>query len=437
MRVLLLAPRVSDAEAALPLGLAYLASALEAAGHEAVGADLSFEGPEAVARRAARGGVGAVLATSLTSTLGEVARACRLVGGSCGAPAALGGPHATALPDHALATGAFAAVAVGEGEGRAAAIAEALAGRGELCRVPGIVLPGGARTGPPPPPPDPDSLAFPRREAFPEGRYEGMPARGRYAPIVTSRGCPRSCAHCPAPSLWGPPRRRSAANVADEAEHLASRGYAELHLEDDSFASDRAHAVAVCQALAGRCPGLAWACPNGLHPDDLDARLVAEMARSGCRSIALGIESLDPAVLGILGRPTDLGRLPALVNGARGAGMDVAGYFLLGVPGAPPQDGASLARRALALGLDTAHFSVLEPLPGSALFARLLAEGAPLEALLAGRVPGVDREAALRERARAYRRFYAGRRGLAVAWRAVAGGRPLGRLAKRLKGCLA
>ncbi|MDP7079154.1 MAG: radical SAM protein [Candidatus Undinarchaeales archaeon] len=434
MRVLLLAPRVSDGESTLPLGLAYIAAVLEADGCEVFGRDLSFTGPEDVAREAADLGVDAVLASSLTSTLGQVAAACDMVRCATGAPVALGGPHATALPAHALGAGDFDALMVGEGEDRVVPLVRALTGNGRLARVPGLLLPGGISTGPAPLPPDPDSLPYPRREAFPESLYSGMPARGPYTPLVTSRGCRRRCAHCPSHSLVGGPRRRSPANVADEVEHLLSRGYREFQVEDDGFAEDRGHVVGICDAFRERGLDIDWACTNGLHPDDLDEGLLAALAETGCYSIALGIESLDRSVLATLCRPMDLERIAGLVRAAHDHGMEVSGYFMLGLPGTVLNDGGLLADEALALDLDTAHFSVFSPLPGSPIFSRLIAEGASVDELVAGNVPGMDRIALDAESARAYRRFYAGRKGVAVVHQALSTGRPFEPLVKKFKG---
>ena len=434
MRVLLLAPRVTDGESALPLGLAYIAAVLEADGCEVFGRDLSFTGPEDLAREAADLGVNVVLASSLTSTLGQVATACDMVRRATGAPVALGGPHATALPSHALDAGDFDAVMVGEGEDRVVPLVRALVGSGRLARIPGLHLPGSRSTGPPPLPPDPDTLPCPRREAFPENLYSGMPARGSYTPLITSRGCGHRCAHCPSSSFVGGPRRRSPTNVADEVEHLLSRGYREFHVEDDGFAEDRCHVLGICETFQERGLDIDWVCANGLHPDDLDEGLLAAMAETGCYSITLGIESLDRSVLATLCRPIDLERIAGLIRTAHDHGMEVGGYFMLGLPGTELNDGAVLADEALALDLDTAHFSVFSPLPGSPIFSHLIADGASVDELVAGKVPGMDQIALDAESARAYRRFYAGRKGVAVARQALSSGRPLEPLVKKFKG---
>ena len=433
MRVLLLAPRVTEGESTLPLGLAYIASVLEADGCEVLGRDLSFTGPEDVAQEAAALEVDVVLASSLTSTLGQVSAACDKLRRATGVPIALGGPHATALPTHALDAGGFDAVLVGEGEDRVLPLVRALSGSGRLTRVPGLRLPDGASTGPALSPPDPDALPFPRRDAFPESLYSGMPSRGPYTPLITSRGCGRRCAHCPSRSLVGGPRRRSPDNVADEVEHILSCGYREVHVEDDGFTEDRGHVLGICDAFKERGLDIDWACTNGLHPDDLDEGLLASMAGAGCYSIALGIESLDRSTLATLCRPMDLERIAGLVRAAHDHGIEVCGYFMLGIPGMELNDGASLADEALALDLDTAHFSVFSPLPGSPIFSRLAADGASVDELVAGRVPGMDRATLEVESTRAYRRFYAGHKGVAVARKALSTGRPLEPIVKKFK----
>jgi hypothetical protein len=153
---------------------------------------------------------------------------------------------------------------------------------------------------------------------------------------------------------------------------LAGRGVRRILIEDDCFGADRSHVLALCRALreSAAAPPR-WEVVNGVRPADLDPGVIDAIAAAGCRGLALGIEAAPRVGPGAR---YDARTLPALVAHARARGIEVTGYYLVGQR--PDRDGRSggletrrddLAafRHARSLGLDRAHFSVVEPLPGS------------------------------------------------------------------------
>ncbi len=369
MRVLLVYPGL-DFEIAYPLGLAYVAAALEGAGHRVSGYDAGLDG---------MAGLGRVLEEQRPEVVGiavwspnrERAAAAARLAKRAGARVLIGGPHVTVDPRGALAlTGADAAV-VGEGEATAPQILAAWAAGRPLSEVPGAawLTDGALAAGPPRPPAvDLDALPLADRRVFDAARYpHSWAARApKAASLVTSRGCPRACAHCPSPSLYrGRGRQRSPAGVVAEGRAQAAAGVGHRLIEDEHPTAHRRGWLAICAALERARLGLSWSCPNGLRPETLDAEVLGAMARAGCARIALGVETPDPAQLARLGRhtPDDARRAAAA---ARAAGIEVTAYFMMGLPGDGPAAPLGLLREAAALRCSGAHFSLFEPLPGSA-----------------------------------------------------------------------
>ncbi|MFH1469536.1 MAG: radical SAM protein [Pseudomonadota bacterium] len=380
MRVLLVFPGLHH-ENAFPLGLAYLAAGLRHVGHEVLGCDLGLEPPATLRRRLDEGRPDLVGIAIWAANTRRAAEAARLVRAHSRARLVVGGPHATIAPAEVLrATGAEVAL-LGEADRSLVTLADAAA-RGEALRgLPGTAWldeRGASHLGSAAADPtDLDALPAPDREVFVLARYRrgwvrGAPLR---APLLTSRGCPAGCAHCSAPALHrGRWRPRSPAAVVAEAVALArEHGAGWIDVEDEQPLVDRDRFLEICARWA-QAPGApAWGCPNGLRPEALDEPLVAAMAHAGCRHIALGVEAASPEVLAALGRHPELEPSRAAVRWCREHGIDVAAYFMLGLPGEEPGASRAALRAAQTLAPSSAHFSVYRPIPG----ARLAAEAIP------------------------------------------------------------
>ncbi len=377
MSVLLVQPRVG-AERAYPLGLATLIPGLNAAGHEVLGCDLSDESLSDLVRKVSRVDlVGFHLPSVALSRVREAVRAIRARGANPALPVVVGGPHATLFPEEALdETGADAAVA---GEAEVVfprVVAAALAG--ETPVLPGVhwsTQKSRSRRPPPPLLPDLDQQPFADRTVFPIRAYTHAmrSAAVPYTPVVSSRGCRRSCAHCPAPALHPEGfRARSPEHVHGELEWLARRhGVRCVHFEDDDFFADRARVEALCDRLCSTPPGLVWEVVNGVPPERLDPVLLDVIARAGCRSLVLSVEIVaddrsSGGRVGAVRTGYPAGGIRDLVEEAARRGITVGGYFIIGMPGQPLTRDMASIRASYGLGLARADYSIYQWIPGSA-----------------------------------------------------------------------
>jgi len=364
--VLLVYPGL-DFEIAYPLGLAYVAAALKGAGHDVSGYDAGLDGMEGLQAAMDRARPEVVGLAVWSPNVPQATRAAAIVRGS-GARLMIGGPHVTVDPATALReVGADAAV-VGEGEATTPALLAAWAAGEDPGAVPGVALPDGRRGPKRAPARDLDALPLADRAVFDPGRYPHTWARAapKAAALVTSRGCPRACAHCPAPTMYkGRWRARAPAAVAEEARLLGAMGFGHLLIEDEHPTADRRRWLAVCEALG--TTGLSWSCPNGLRPETLDQEVLAAMAAGGCSRFALGIETVDAERLKKLGRHREIEQSRRVVAWARAVGIEVTAYFMIGLPGESNGTSLRVLREATRLGVSGAHFSLFAPLPGSRL----------------------------------------------------------------------
>lgn len=287
---------------------------------------------------------------------------------------AVGGHHATVLPEQVMACGAVDFVIRGEGEEAMVALARALTGRGRLGSVPGLVwrLPRGELGMNPPavvgdldrlPPGAMDLVA---RQAYRRG--------GRGAVQITaSRGCPYRCSYCAFGDPAAPPyRRRSVDAVLAEIDAAAAEtdiGF--IDFEDENLSLDRAWFVALLKGIRRRfAPGaVELRAMNGLMPSTLDDELLRLMQAAGFRSLNLSLGTAVPRRARFFRRPDLRRAFDRALFAAAPLGMTAVGYIIVGAPGQPAGESLSdllfLARRPVLAGL-----SVYYPVPRTLDFER-------------------------------------------------------------------
>ncbi len=315
--------------------------------------------------------------TCLTDFLPEVVDATKALK-EMGKPVAIGGPHATALPQETLAQTGCDFVVVGEGEKTMAELARYVeAGRtGEPPA--GVLAATGGSVTPRPLAESLDELPFPDWRQMAPASYQRAPHGGLIknfpvAPITSTRGCPYDCSFCASPKLWGRRIRfRSPSNVVDEIEWLVRDfGVKEIHFEDDNLTLKREHAAGICREILDRGIEITWATPNGIRVDAVTPELLAQMRESGCYYVAFGIESGSPAILQNVNKKTNLDRIEQAVRWAHEAGMITQGFFIFGLPGETRETIDETIRFAKRIALDRAQFLLLDLLPGSKLWDQL------------------------------------------------------------------
>lgn len=287
----------------------------------------------------------------------------------------VGGPHATLFPEEVLAEPAVDLVILGEGE---RVVGEAIRAwrSGDPASIPGAVwqkrwtqrgfLSNRSRRridqlGELPPP---------DRAVFTIDAYGGMATRrARYTQLVAGRGSDRTDAHCPlARLLPGGRRTRPVQHVVEEMTMLRDRfAVGEYHFEDDGLLEDSHYVTDLCRLIRKELPGAIWQCPNGNHPDDLHVGMLEELAAAGCYRIYLQLHGPHPEAMRLLKRPWDPARIGPLTGEARRVGIELGGYFTLGLPDESPSRMQQTVRFAVDSGLRWAQFTRFDVVPGSQL----------------------------------------------------------------------
>ena len=391
-----------------PLGLAYVAASVRAAGFgyhviDAVGeafdqiapyaerTDLMVQGlgiDEIVDRIPADSdviGLGCMFSTlwPITRRIAEAARA-RFPE----ALIVLGGEHGTAVPEHVLGNSPIDVVVLGEGEETFVNLLRAHAAGTPLAEVSGIAFGDGANvvnTGLSPRNREIDAIPVPDWDSFPIEGYIGRHQIngvnvGRSMPLLATRGCPYQCTFCSSPGMWT--RRyiaREPERVVDEMAHYVTRyRVTNFDFQDLTAIVNRRWAIAFCKALIARDLNITWQMPSGTRSEIFDEEIADLLMRSGCYALAFAPESGSPEILKLVEKQVDLDNMLEAMRITLERGMKLSAFLVIGFPDdttATLKETMSLVRRMARRGVYDLSVTKFVPYPGSALFKRLQAEG--------------------------------------------------------------
>lgn len=254
-------------------------------------------------------------------------------------------------------------------------------------------------------------LPRPRHELFPRRGYRFSFARhARFATVLTDYGCPYPCTFCVIGTLGF--KTRPVVDVLEELDALRADGVRELFFMDQTFGVRRDRALELCAELARR-GDLSWTAFT--RPDTADGELLEAMARAGCHTVILGVESASDELLESYRKGYDARGVGAAVRRARAAGLRVVGTFIVGLPEDTAESLEDSLQLAIELELDFMSLNVAVPRFGTGFRARVVQDGLASReelvmdqggatAALATRTLG--REEVLAIKRRMVRRFY-------------------------------
>lgn len=350
MRVLLIYSNQSrELVPAPPIGLSYVATAAQAAGHQVELLDLAFSGnllgdlarsieafaPEVVGLSIRN--IDNVIQQRFTSPLNAlleqvaVIRAKARTATGQAVPLVLGGPAISILAEKALSVFGADYAVVGEGERVFPALLEAIGQKALPENIPGVcywrdevpvrnkttLLPHFAHAG--------------MEQWISWRRYQD---EGGTWPIQTKRGCPMNCVYCAYPLVEGRRfRQREPSEVVDEIERvLREVGPRTFEFVDSTFNLPASHAVAICEEIIRRGVKANFTA-MGVNPLDVPPALFPLMKRAGFNSIMITAEAGCDTMLDNLGKGFTMKEVNTCLDMVRSAGLKSMWFFMLGGPG--------------------------------------------------------------------------------------------------------
>lgn len=216
-----------------------------------------------------------------------------------------------------------------------------------------------------------------RPETYPEAQHGAFFKNFPIAPVMVTRGCPYPCTFCAGNLVSGKKiRRRSAENVLAEIKALRDDyGIREFHIIDDNFTMDRDYTKDFLRKLKAMDLGMSWATPNGVRMDSLDEEVLKLMKETGLYLISLGIESGSDEVLRLMKKGITTSDIREHMKMIDDAGIDMAGFFILGFPGETAETIKQTIKFSTELPLKRANFFTYLPFPGTESYRELQASG--------------------------------------------------------------
>jgi anaerobic magnesium-protoporphyrin IX monomethyl ester cyclase len=390
-----------------PLGLAYVAGALKAAGHEVKVIDAIAQSPEQI------NPFNKDLVTiglCIEEILQLIPSDTELIGFSCmfsmnwmndralidavgdkfpGIPLIAGGEHITATAEFSLAkTKHLKVCALGEGEETVVELVGAIQTHKSLKEVSGIVYKdseGIHTTAPRKRVRDIGSIPWPAWNLFPMDKYYEHSMvygvdRGKSVPIMATRGCPFSCTFCSSPDMWGTTySMRDPEDVANEIEFM-QKNYAIVNFDffDLTAIIDKKWIIRFCKIILERDIKMTWQIPAGTRSEAITDEVAHLLYQSGCRNITYAPESGSPEILKAIKKRVVLKNMLRSMGYANKEGMNIKINVIMGFPEEKHSniwETFKFLIQSSWVGVHDMAPSIFQPYPGSALFRKLKEEG--------------------------------------------------------------
>jgi radical SAM superfamily enzyme YgiQ (UPF0313 family) len=340
MRILLIsANRERMPYPVAPLGLAYIAEALLAEGHDCRAIDLCFSAdveqdliqsvadfpPDAI-------GISLRNLDNLTyppsiSYLPELEETIAIMRRLTSAPIVIGGSGFSLAPLPLMQRLEVEFGIVGEGERSMAELVRRVEKGASCDGIPGVLIRGKDEFLPPRPL---DSFGIPARSVLDNKRYL---QEGGMANIQTKRGCPFNCIYCTYPLLEGKHvRARDVGEVVRELKDLQTeQGVDYCYFVDDIFNYPPDYTEALLREMIAQGVKMKWTA--FVNPRFLTPEITALMAEAGCQGVELGVDSGSSKILRLYGKGFETQDIINASQHCRGADLNFALYLLLGGPG--------------------------------------------------------------------------------------------------------
>lgn len=208
-------------------------------------------------------------------------------------------------------------------------------------------------------------MPFARRDMFDSGQFLTQ------AVFEATRSCVHDCEFCVAPAAWG--RKQYQKPIEWVINDIRQLGQKKLIFVDLNLISDKEYARELFTQLIPL--NVQW---FGLSTVLLahDPELMELVARSGCKGLLLGLETVTPESLRDAKKKFNSSvNFKKVIGDLHHLGISIQGCFVFGLDHDTPDVFDATVDFALDAGVDLPRFAVLTPFPGTPLHHRLDKEG--------------------------------------------------------------
>ena len=190
-------------------------------------------------------------------------------------------------------------------------------------------------------------------------------SRGVVNNFMVSRGCPRAenCAFCG--QLFGHTKRcKPTLLIEKEMRAWIGAGALSIRFQDDNLAmlgEERLEQIFECTSNFG----IAWAANSRV--DTINEKKLSQMQRAGCKILYFGVESFSDEALSFSDKGTTVSRARRALKMTVDAGIRPGAFFLIGLPGENKRS-LKKALRFVRENKVLVRPYILCPIPGTPLF---------------------------------------------------------------------
>ncbi len=288
-----------------------------------------------------------------------------------GVPVALGGPHSTFLPEESLEYADY--VIRGEGEETLVELLENLKADRPLDTIKGLSFKDSRQ----------EAVHNPARELIKDLNEAPIPdfsivykwaEKAKVVPIATSRGCPFACRFCSVIPMFGRKYRFKSIDRIIEEIRAAAPQKGHVFFIDDNFAANKKRTKTLLKTLIEKNIKIEWSAQ--MRTDIAkDTELLELMEKSGCFSVYIGFESINPKTLSLYNKGQVLEDIEDSIRALKKHSINIHGMFVLGSDTDDIETIRKTAKFAKKLDIDSIQFMVLTPLPGTPVFEDLKSSG--------------------------------------------------------------
>ena len=287
-----------------------------------------------------------------------------------GLPVVLGGAHPSFLPAEGLEHAAY--VICGEGDEALPELVAALNAGADPGGIQNLCCREGEEVRQNPWRPfvdDLDALPIPDYGLIHDWRAK----KRRFVSIATSRGCPFNCRFCSVILLFGRKYRYNSVDRVMEEIRRNSIPNGHLFFCDDNFTANRDRIKQLCDRMLSENLEREWSAQVRVEAAR-DPELLKLMARSGCYTVFIGLESINPETLKAYNKSQTVEGIRESVINFHKHGIAVHGMFVFGAEEDHYQVIRDTVTFSRQLDLDSLQYLILTPVPGTPVYQDLEAQ---------------------------------------------------------------
>lgn len=285
----------------------------------------------------------------------------------------VGGPHITLNYKQFIMKGIDFAV-IGEGERTLVQLIENLRNGGDGKEIDGVAtigkdpIRGGELI-------EMDDLPLPAWDLVPlenywQTRMNHSPFKGKFIPMITSRGCPFKCAFCTTPlTSRGKWRAFSADRVVREIKELHTvYGVEDIAIQDDNFSASPQRAMKICQMIKEKGINVRLSLPSGVRTETLTPKILDVFQQGKVTYLSLSPESGSKKIRKFMNKPLNEKKFFELQKHCRMLNIRTGICFIIGNPKETIKDillTSKMIARTILNGADDISVFIFSPLPGA------------------------------------------------------------------------